>query len=365
MVGLTAALATASCGLPRSGPTKRQIGSGSVIRQGDAFIVKVDDSVVRATAVQPALGFSTGLINADELRPDRIRPGDTLSLTIWENVDDGLLASQGMSATQLDNIQVDGRGYIFVPYAGRIKAADNTPNALREVITSRLESQTPDPQVLVARVAGDGTTVSVMGAVNGQGVFPIERSTSTLSEMLSKAGGVSIPPEIAKVTLKRGNLSESIWLEDLYENPKMDIALRNGDKILVEKDQGAFTSLGATGSQARVPFEVRPLSALEAIATVGGLQTNLADPTGIFVFRDEPANIANQVLGRTDLVEDQRMIYVLDLTGPSGMFLARGFVIRDGDTVYVTEAPFVEWQKTLSALTSPLSTASAINNVAN
>ena len=45
------------------------------------------------------------------------------------------------------------------------------------------------------------------------------------------------------------------------------------------------------------------------------------------------------------------MVYVLDLTQPTGMFEARDFLIRDGDTVYVTEAPFVQWQKTLSAIT--------------
>lgn len=364
LTGLSATLLTASCGLPRPGPNKREIFAGSVMRRGDAFVVKVNDFVTRETAVQPALGFSSKFLNAGQLGSDTIRPGDTLSLTIWENVDDGLLANKGANATQLQQVQVDGAGYIFVPYAGRIKAAGNTPDGLRRVITSKLDAQTPDPQVLVNRVAGDGATVSIMGAINGQGVYPIERPTRTLSAMIAKAGGVSIPAEVARIIVKRGTQSESVWLKDLYDNPKMDIALRNNDVILVEKDQRAFTSLGATGAQARVPFETQTLSALEAIATVGGLQSNLADPTGVFVFRNEPAEIAMKVLGRTDLVGDQRMIYVLDLTEPNGMFLARDFAIRDGDTVYVTEAPFVQWQKTLSALTAPLGTANTLNNLA-
>lgn len=364
LTGLSATLFTASCGLPRSGPNKRELFSGSVQRQGDAFVVKVNDFVTRVTSVQPALGFSSKFINAGELGSDTIRPGDTLSLTIWENVDDGLLANKGANTTQLQQVQVDGAGFIFVPYAGRIKAAGNTPDGLRRIITSKLDAQTPDPQVMVTRVAGDGATVSVMGAINGQGVYPIERPTRTLAAMIAKAGGVSIPPEVAKITVTRGGMSGSIWLKDLYENPKMDIALRNGDVILVEKDQRAFTSLGATGTQARVPFETQTLSALEAIATVGGLQSNLADPTGVFVLRNEPAEIAMKVLNRDDLVGDQRMIYVLDLTEPNGMFIARDFAIRDGDTVYVTEAPFVQWQKTLSALTSPIGTVNTLNTLA-
>ena len=107
LTGLSATLLTASCGLPRSGPNKRQIYSGSVLRHGDAFVVKVNDFVTRETAVQPALGFTSQFINAGPIGSDTIRAGDTLSLTIWENVDDGLLANKGANATQLQQVQVD------------------------------------------------------------------------------------------------------------------------------------------------------------------------------------------------------------------------------------------------------------------
>ncbi|RBP94782.1 polysaccharide export outer membrane protein [Rhodobacter sp. 140A] len=364
LLGLSAALlGTASCGLPRSGPNKREIFAGSVMKQGDAFVVTVNDHVVRATAVQPALGFTSSFIKAGVLGSDTINPGDTLTLTIWENVDDGVMSKKGVP-TQLTEVQVDGAGYIFIPYAGRIKAAGNSPDALRKVITEKLDAQTPDPQVAVARTPGDGSTVSVMGAIAGQGVYAIERPTRTLSAMIARAGGVTVKPEVAKITVTRGTKTGTVWLKDLYENPKMDIALRGGDVILVEQDTRSFTSLGATGSQARVPFETQTLSALEAIATVGGLQTGLADPTGVFVFRNEPAEIASVVLGRNDLVGDQRMVYLLDLTSPNGMFLARDFVIRDGDTVYVTEAPYVQWQKSLSAITGSLGPVNSVSNLA-
>lgn len=354
----------AACGLPRPGPNKREIFAGSVQKQGDAFIVAVNSDVSRATALQPDLGFSAAFQNAGLVGSDDIRPGDRLGLTIWENVDDGLLASQGSNATALTEVQVDGAGFIFVPYAGRIKAAGNSPEALRRIITGKLEPQTPDPQVSVTRIAGDGATVSVMGGVGGQGVYAIERPTRTLSSMLARAGGVVIEPEVAQITVTRGSHSGKVWLKDLYSNPAMDIALRPGDVILVEEDTRAFTALGATGAQNRVQFTSQSISALEAIAQVGGLNTGFADPKGVFIFRNEPAEIANSVLGRSDLTGDQRMVYVLDLTEPTGMFNARDFVIRDGDTVFVTEAPYVQWQKTLAALTGTLGTANSVNSLA-
>lgn len=360
---ITLVATVSSCGLPRSGPNKREIYSSSIQQQGDAFVISVNDRVTRATAVTPSLGFSDAFKNARLVGSDTIRPGDRLGLSFWENVDDGILTTAGVPAS-LEEVQVDSAGFIFVPYAGRIRAAYNTPEALRRLITSKLDTQTPDPQVMVRRLAGDGATVSIVGGVAGQGVYPIERPTRTLSSMLARAGGIAIQPEIALIKVSRGEVMGQIWFEDLYSNPELDIALRPGDRILVEQDTRSFTALGATGAQSRVNFQRQNMSAIEAIAQVGGLQSGIADPTGVFVFRNEPAEIANIVLGREDLVGAQRVIYVLDLTEPLGMFMARDFSIRDGDTVYVTEAPFVQWSKTLGSITGSLTAVESVSSLA-
>ncbi len=352
------------CGLPRSGPTKGEIFQGSVQEQGNAFIVTVDDAVNKATAFTPPLGFSSGLINAGVLGSDTVRPGDTLGLQIYENVDDGLLTTEGGAPAVLEEIQVDGDGFIFVPYAGRIKASGNTPEAIRRLITEKLEAQTPDPQVVVRRLAGDGASVSLIGGVGAQGVYPIERPNRTLTAMLATAGGITLPPEITKITLLRGGHSGTVWLQDLYTNPRLDISLRGGDRILVEEDERFYTALGTTGAQTKVPFETQRVSGIEALAIVGGLSTLSADPTGIFVFRDEPAHIANKVLGRNDITGDRRFVYVLDLTSPTGVFLAREFNIRDLDTVYVTEAPYNQFAKILGAIVAPASTAASLDSLA-
>lgn len=359
---VTALAVVASCGLPQVGPNKRQIFSGSVQNEGDAFVISVNDRVTRATAVTPALGFSQAFKSAGRLGSDTINPGDVLGITVYENVDDPLLGVEGTPATVLEEVQVDGKGFIFIPYAGRIKAAGNSPDAIRRIITTRLGEQTPDPQVEVRRAAGDGATVSVAGSIGAAGVYPIERPTRTLATMLAQAGGVTVEPGIAQVTVQRGHMSDTIWFEDLYRDPHLDIALRAGDQILVEEDTRSFTALGATGGQAQVPFETQNLSALEGLAQVGGLNAGTADPTGVFVFRNEPAAIANQVLGRDDLQGPQRVVYVLDLTQPNGMFMARDFVIRDRDTLYVTEAPFTQWAKVITAITGTASTVGSITS---
>ena len=363
---LVALTLVASCGLPRSGPNKREIYRGSVEKGGDAFIVTVTSAVSRATAVQPSFGFSEAFRNAGVVGSDTISAGDTLGITVFENVkDDPLLGNTGQRITPLSEVQVDGQGFIYIPYAGRIRAAGQTPEGLRQAITRQLEDQTPDPQITVSRLAGDGSTVSISGQATANGVYPIEAPTRTLATMLARSGGVTIDPGVAIVRVTRGDHTGKIWLKDLYENPALDIALRPGDKIVIEEDSRSFVALGATGAQNLVPFTSETMSALEAIATVGGLSTNSADPTGVFILRDESEAIARAVLGRTDLIGDQRIVYVLDLTEPTGLFEARDFMIRDGDTLYVTEAPFVQWQKTLGAITGTAGAASNLASTAN
>lgn len=354
------ALFVAGCALPRSGPSRSEILSGAKVANGTVTVVEVTDQIAELAKSVETLGFDSDFQNAAPALADRISAGDVVTVTVWENVDNGLLASVGQKVTFIQDIQVDQNGSIFVPYAGSILARGKTPDELRKVITRKLADQTPDPQVEVRRLAGDGSTVSIIGGVAGQGVYPIEASTRRLTAMLAKAGGVVIEPEVAQIKIQRNGRVGSIWLQDLYDNQLADVALRAGDKIIVETDRRAFTALGATGGQTQVPFSSKDLSAIEALAQVGGLNSQLADPTGIFIFREEPSYVANRVLGRTDILTPQRFAYILDLTQPTGMFTAREFSVRDGDTIYVTEAPFVAWQKVLNATLGTVNFAGSV-----
>lgn len=348
-----------ACALPRSGPSRSEIMAGS--EEGNVHIVEVTDAIAKVTRSVDPLGFDSGFLNAGVARTDNIAPGDVLGITVWENVENGLLATVGQKVTLLEQVQVDQQGLIYMPYAGRILVRDKSPEQVRRIIADKLNDQTPDPQVEVRRLAGDGSTVSVMGGVGLQGVYPVDPTTRRLAGMLAKSGGVILEPDVAQIRILRGKHVGTIWLQDLYDNPVADVALRPGDRIVVEEDRRSFTALGATGGQTQVDFRRREFSVLEAIAQVGGLNASLADPKGIFVFRDEPSYVANRVLGRSDLREDQKVAYVVDLTKPNGMFVARDFQIRDGDTVYITEAPFTNWQKIMSATLGTLNFAGSVS----
>lgn len=361
----TIVLALGACGLPRSGPNTAEILAGSVENGGQTNIVYVDNRVAEAANLEIPLGFSRAFLNAGTASIDRIRAGDVLTITIWENVDNGLLAAPGASSTILKEIEVDQLGNIFVPYAGIVRASGRTPEELRLDLTRLLSPQTPDPQVEVRRKAGEAAVVNVVGGVNHQGVFVLGAANRRLTAMLAVAGGVAIDPAGTKITVQRGGQSGSVWLRDLYANPANDINLRAQDRIIVEKDQRYFTVLGASAGQTRVDFQSKDPNVVDALSAVKGLNGQVADPRGIFLFRMEPPEIANAVLETDQFTTPQRLAYVIDLTKEESIFTAQAFSIRDRDTIYVTEAPFVSWSRVLESIAGTVNTLDSLATIAN
>lgn len=350
--------------MPRSGPSSSEILAGSVANGGQTNIVYVDDRVARAATVETPLGFPRSFLNAGPAAIDRIQPGDTLSVTVWENVENGLLAAPGSSATVLKDIQVDQLGNIFVPYAGVVRAAGRTPEDLRQELTRLLEPQTPDPQIEVRRKTGDASVVNVVGGVTKQGVYAVSAANRRLTAMLAVAGGVAIDPAGTRITVQRGNESGSVWLRDLFADPANDIYLHSHDRVIVEKDQRFFTVLGSSSGQTRVDFLSKNPNVVDALSAVKGLDGRVADPRGIFIFRTEPPEIANAVLQTDTFTTPQRMAYVIDLTKEESIFTAQAFQIRDRDTVYVTEAPFIAWQRLLDSVSTTITTLGNISTIA-
>jgi polysaccharide export outer membrane protein len=349
-------LSLGACALPRSGPDYSEVTA--VAPQDLQFdVIRVTAAVTAATWIDERSGFDSTFIEAATENTATIAPGDVLAITVWENIDQGLLNPQGIGATPLPHAKVDERGLIFVPYVGLIRAAGRTLSQLRETIRARLAEKTLNPQIDVFPVTGQGRVVSVQGRVRAPGLYPIEPPTERLLAMLARAGGVTEDPEVVRLKVRRGAATGEVWVQDLYDNPANDVALRAGDALIAERDRRIFTALGAVGRPSMVPFPVRDLSAERAMGAVGGLVDATADPTGVFIFRNEPAAIAAKILPGVNAGESRRVVYLLDLTKPGGLFLAREFIMRDGDTLYVTSAPFTKWMKILQSL-APLVTFS-------
>ena len=361
--GCLVVLSVAACGLPRGGPSYSEITDTNTPEGYGFEVVPVSPDVVRINRVDEKTGFAVNFVETRAEAPFTLSNGDVLAITVWENIDEGLLNPAGIGATPLPNSQVDEKGRVFVPYVGLVKASGRTINQLRQSIQGQLAAKTLNPQVDILRVEANGRLVSVQGSVNAPGLYPIEPATTHLLPMMARAGGVSIDPEVVRLQLRRGRIQGNIWLQDLYDDPRNDVHLRSGDAIIAERDRRVFTALGAVSGPQSVQFPTRDLSVISALGTVGGLRDLTADATGIFLFREEPVEIARRLFPGKEISEPQRVAYIIDITQPGGMFLARDFMMRDGDTLFVTNAPFVQWLKILQAVTPLVNTAGATRSL--
>ena len=353
VIGLVLSLSLSACGLPRTGPYYEELTDQTAPADFGFHVMPLTPEIARVTRFDEKSGFSVGFINRPAEAVNTLARGDVLAITVWENIDEGLLNPAGIGATPLPNTRVDERGRIFVPYVGPVRAAGLTIGQLRQRIQSALAQKTLNPQVNIYRAEALGRQVSVQGVVNAPGLYPIEPPTTHILPMMARAGGVSIDPEVVRLKLRRGQVQGEIWLQDLYDEPRNDVHLKSGDAIIAERDRRIFTALGAVTSSSTVQFPTREVSVIRALGTVGGLSDNTADPTGVFLFREESEEIAKRLLPGQEITGPQRIAYIIDLTQPAGLFLAREFMMRDSDTIYVTTAPFVRWLKILQAI-SPL-----------
>ena len=358
-----ALLVVGACGLPRSGPYYSEITDGETPPDYGFEVLELSPAIAHATNVDERSGFEVTFLETAAEPHYQIARGDVLAITVWENADEGLLNPTGIGATPLPHSKVDERGQVFVPYVGLVRASGRSLDHVRSEIRARLGGKTVDPQVDVFPVEQTGRAISIQGVVSAPGIYPIERATTHIVPMVAKAGGVNIDPEAVRIKLRRGRIQGEVWLTDLFDDPTNDVHLRTGDAIIAERDRRYFTALGALGNSQTVQFPTRNLSLVRALGIAGGLRDFTADPTGVFVFREEPPQIARQLFPEATITDPVRVAYIVDLTKPAGMFLARDFKMRDRDTIYVTTAPYVRWQKILQGISPIISFGGAARSL--
>ncbi|MGB3245457.1 MAG: polysaccharide biosynthesis/export family protein, partial [Sulfitobacter sp.] len=262
-----------------------------------------------------------------------IRPGDTLDVLVWDSSENSLLTGPEQRVATLPKIRVTEAGTIFVPYVGKVKVSGRTPDSARQLIQRQLEAIVPSAQVQLVMAEGRKNSIDLVGGVNQPGNILMPDNDFSVLAAISAGGGVSNALENPQVKLVRGQTIYATSIDRLYDNPKLDTRLLGGDKVIVEEDRRYFLSLGAAGKEAQHPFNRDEISALDALATIGGVNDSRADPEGILILREYPSSaVSGGVSGPTKT----RVVFTLDLTTSDGLFSARNFRIQSGDLVLAT-----------------------------
>ncbi|MEO0937545.1 MAG: polysaccharide biosynthesis/export family protein [Pseudomonadota bacterium] len=347
--------------LPRGAPVDREI-----LKEADA--VDADFAVYPVTrAFLPSLA-AWPRVNAQHLRwlghshgPNAqvIAAGDSLQIRIWDSSESSLFTTAGQQSTDLTEMRVTPNGTVFIPYVGKVNVAGRTPDSARLAIQNSLEAVVPSAQVQVRMSEGRLNTVDLVGGVRAPGSFPMPDRNYSILSLIAAGGGVDSSLDNPQVRLVRGHSLYGTSVSRLFENPRLDTRLRGGDKVIIEADPRYFLSLGAAGTEALHPFTKDTITAIDAMAIIGGVNASRGDPQGILVLREYPGSAVEPGVRGP---RQQRVVFTLDLTSSDGLFSARNFEIQSEDVVLVTESPVSNTRTVLGLIGSVFGTVSAVNN---
>jgi polysaccharide export outer membrane protein len=260
-------------------------------------------------------------------------------------------------------MRVSEGGSIFVPYVGDLRVAGMSPSGARARIQSRLDMIAPNAQVQLTLREGRQNSVDLVGGVMNPGVVPLPDLDFTVLSLLAAGGGVNPELPNPQIRLRRGGTLYGTSIARLYEEPALDTRLSGGDQVVVAPEDRYFTSLGAAKAETLHTFPKDVVLLSDALALISGLDPSRANPQGVLILRQYPADAVVPVAG--DLVstagpEEANVVFTLDMTKADGLFAARNMRIMPGDMIYVAESPVVSTRTVFGLIGTTFGLAAAL-----
>jgi len=253
MLGLGAALAVLALG----GCTTTAFGP-STTSAADPTMVDLDSADINL--INKGTVGTAHRVHVTRNQSEQLRPGDKIQVKIFDSGsgEDGLTSAR---VIDLGVFQIDGYGYVTLPYAGRFRASRMTVASLQSLIVRKMKGSAVAPQATVT---------------------------------------------------------------------------------IIETVPTSFTSFGAFKTPGEFKFSPGDLTLAQALARSGGLQEQRVNPEKIFVYRQEPSELAVSV-GAVKPEDTQpgttaRVVYQVDMTNPRSFYTMQQFQMKKGDILYVPDS---------------------------
>lgn len=152
-----------------------------------------------------------------------VKPGDTLTITVWKHAD-------------LDRkVKVDMNGKISLPLVNDIQAAGLTLSALKENIAAALaKDYIVNPYVTVEV---EGKTVFIYGEVKSPGSYPLTGQMTVLKAVTAAGGITDFASSVINIKRKYENKEYTIRvdLRRIANRIQEDVPLQPDDIIIVTR----------------------------------------------------------------------------------------------------------------------------------
>jgi polysaccharide export outer membrane protein len=220
----------------------------------------------------------------------RIGPDDLVQITIYN-----IPEKDSALTPRTVNLRVSQDGIIVVPLVGNITAKGMTTGDLEHDLAKRYAKYIRQPHIGVL-ITEYRQRVSVMGAVQKPGVFELT-GPKTVIDMLALAGGISEKAgnqvHVYRQDGKGGRQSAVIdlmvlantagFVMDDKNAAMVNMPVQAGDLVNVPQ-AGMFFVDGAVLKPGSYPLG-RSYTVSQALATAGGVNPELADYSGVTIYR--------------------------------------------------------------------------------
>jgi polysaccharide export outer membrane protein len=229
--------------------------------------------------------------------------GDSIRITVFQNPD---LTTE---------TRISERGTITFPLVGEISLTGLTPARAEARIAEHLVKGKflVKPQVSVNLVQVRSRQVSVLGQVARPGRYPLDDTSSNLTDILALAGGVSpTGDDNVTVTMRRDGKTVNLEVDvpSMYRTGDMskNIRLENGDVIYVQRAP-VFYIYGEVQRAGSYRLE-QGMTVMQALSVGGGVTARGTD-RGLKIRRRGGDGGLHAIDARlTDLVQPNDVIYV-------------------------------------------------------
>ena len=356
LLSISLALVAGCSFTPSSGPST----GAFVDAPSPLVVVEMDADIVTTLAQRSAKRLAAG---PGDLFPTdgsgarlSIEVGDLVTVSVYESLTADPVASL-FNRNEVPQQTVGRGGTITVPFIGRIKAAGRTREAVGREIRRKLGRKTFEPAVLVTVEKKVSNAVSVVGDATEGGQTILNPGSERLLDAIATAGGLEEPAHQVMVELTRDNRTAAMPFNAILRNPRHNVLLMPGDLIAVMNQPRSFVAAGATQRNTVVPMHEGVTTLIEGLSLAGGLLDSRANPSGLFVLRFEPRSFVTALYGSAPVAgEEVPVVYRFDFRLPEQLFLARRFLLRHGDILYVSNSTSVKVQKFLDLFRTTLST---------
>jgi polysaccharide biosynthesis/export protein len=188
--------------------------------------------------------------------------------------------------------RVSADGHIPFPLVGNVRVAGLTPSQAQQRLEDLLKNgylKRPQVSVIVKEYRSQG--VSVLGAVARPGAYPLSGGRTTLLDLLSLAGGVSLE-EGSKSLLLLLRPDESGETKSITID--LDRLLKDGDaslNLMVQPNDAVYVTkadsiivYGEVKNPGTFPIQSKGMTVLEAVSRAGGF-TDYAAPNRTRIIR--------------------------------------------------------------------------------